>query len=280
MAILLDYSQVSIANLMQQDETDVSIDLFRHMVLRSIKYYRTRFIGEYGEVIICCDSTNYWRKKVFPQYKINRKRTKQYQTRDWDLIFTCLNQVRDELKESFPYIVLQVDTTEADDIIAIICQMEQEDNIIVSGDKDFLQLQKHDGVNQYSPNRRDMITVDNPEQFKKLHIMRGDSGDGVPNFLSPDNTFADQIRQKPLSNKKLNEWSNMEPEIFCDIDMMKGYKRNRQLVDLDYIPEDIREKILSEYKYQLNNGYGDRSKLLPYFIKHQLKQLTEVIHEF
>ena len=110
--------------------------------------------------------------------------------------------------------------------------------------------------------------------------MRGDSGDGVPNFLSPDNTFEDQIRQKPLSNKKLNEWSNMEPEIFCDIDMMKGYKRNRQLVDLDYIPEDIKEKILNEYKYQLNNGYGDRSKLLPYFIEHQLKNLTEVIHEF
>jgi hypothetical protein len=280
MAILLDYSQVSIANLMQQDETDVSLDLFRHMVLRSIKYYRTRFIGEYGEVIICCDSTNYWRKKVFPQYKINRKRTKQYQTRDWDKIFQCLNKIREELKETFPYIVLHVQTTEADDIIAILCQMEQEDNIIVSGDKDFLQLQKYQGVDQYSPNRRDMISVDNPEQFKKLHIMRGDSGDGVPNFLSPDNTFEDKLRQKPLSNKKLNEWSNLDPEIFCDFEMMKGYKRNQQLVDLDCIPDSVREMILTEYKYQLNNGYGDRSKLLPYFIEHQLKQLTEVIHEF
>lgn len=280
MAILLDYSQVSIANLMQQDETDVSVDLFRHMVLQSIKYYRTRFVSEYGEVIICCDSTNYWRKKLFPQYKINRKRTKQYQTRDWDMIFQCLNQVREELKETFPYIVLHVETTEADDIIAILCQMEQENNIIVSGDKDFLQLQKYEGVNQYSPNRRDMISVDNPEQFKRLHIMRGDSGDGVPNFLSPDNTFADKLRQKPLSNKKLNEWSNLDPEIFCDFEMMKGYKRNQQLVDLDCIPDVIKEMILTEYKYQLNNGYGDRSKLLPYFIEHQLKQLTEVIHEF
>ena len=62
--------------------------------------------------------------------------------------------------------------------------------------------------------------------------------------------------------------------------MLKYYERNRSLIDLDYVPDDIKESILADYKYQLNNGYGDRSKLLPYFIEHRLKQLTEVIDEF
>ena len=280
MSILIDYNQVSIANLMQQPDDDVGIDLFRHMVLQSIKYYRTKFINEFGEVIICCDNKNYWRKKVFPQYKINRKRTKQYQTRDWSMVFKCLNQVREELKENFPYIVLEIISAEADDIIGVLSEHLTDKTVIVSGDKDFLQLQKFDHISQYSPNRRDMIETDDAAEYKRVHILRGDPGDGVPNFLSPDNTFEDRIRQVPLSNRKIKEWSGLEPEIFCDYKMLKYYERNRSLIDLDYVPDDIKESILSDYKYQLNNGYGDRSKLLPYFIEHRLKQLTEVIDEF
>ena len=143
MSILIDYNQVSIANLMQQPDDDVGIDLFRHMELQSIKYYRTKFINEFGEVIICCDNKNYWRKKVFPQYKINRKRTKQYQTRDWSMVFKCLNQVREELKENFPYIVLEIISAEADDIIGVLSEHLTDKTVIVSGDKDFLQLQKY-----------------------------------------------------------------------------------------------------------------------------------------
>ena len=280
MSILIDYNQVSIANLMQQPDDDVGIDLFRHMVLQSIKYYRTKFINEFGEVIICCDNKNYWRKKVFPQYKINRKRTKQYQTRDWSMVFKCLNQVREELKENFPYIVLEIISAEADDIIGVLSEHLTDKTVIVSGDKDFLQLQKFDHISQYSPNRRDMIETDDAAEYKRVHILKGDPGDGVPNFLSPDNTFEDRIRQVPLSNRKIKEWSGLEPEIFCDYKMLKYYERNRKLIDLDYVPDDIKENILSDYKYQLNNGYGDRSKLLPYFIEHRLKQLTEVIDEF
>ncbi len=280
MSILIDYNQVSIANLMQQPENDLGIDLFRHMVLQSIKYYRTKFVNRFGEVIICCDNKNYWRKKIFPQYKINRKRTKQYQTRDWDMVFKCLNRVREELKENFPYVVLEIVSAEADDIIGVLSEHLTEDTVIVSGDKDFLQLQKFDHISQYSPNRQDMIETDDAAEYKRVHILKGDPSDGVPNFLSPDNTFEDRIRQTPLSNRKIKEWSGLEPEIFCDYKMMKYYERNRSLIDLDYVPDNIRENILSDYKYQLNNGYGDRSKLLPYFIEHRLKQLTEVIDEF
>ena len=283
MAILVDYNQIFIASLMKQPEIHITgtvdEDLVRHMVLNSIRSYRTKFKNEYGELIICCDSNRNWRKSVFPEYKAHRKKGRERSSFDWDSIFKTLNKVRGELKTVFPYCVLEIEGAEADDIIAIMTEELDEKILILSGDKDFGQLQKFEKVSQFSPMRKEFLTVDDPEKYLKEQILRGDKGDGVPNFLSPSDTFVSGARQVPLSKAKVSSWIEMEPEVFCNYEMSVGYHRNKQMVQLssDVIPENVSSDIIHNWNSFKPN---DRSRLMPYFVENKLKNLMERIDEF
>jgi len=255
-------------------------DLIRHMVLNSLRSYARQFKQKYGDIVICCDSKKYWRRDVFPFYKSNRKKDREKSDFDWNLIFETLNKIREELKENFPYRVLEVEGAEADDIIAVLSGRlaSNEEVLILSSDKDFVQLQKYENVVQYSPILKRYVKADDPRMYVKEHIIRGDRGDGIPNFLSPDNTFALGERQKVINNKKLTEWLTMVPEDFCVNEvMLRGYKRNQMLVDLDFIPENIKLQIVEAYD---NTKPGNRQKMFNYFIEKRLRNLMEVIDEF
>jgi len=285
--LILDLNQVMISNLMVSlnREPDVNEDLVRHMILNSIRMYRQKFAAEYGELIIACDDKNYWRKDIFPYYKAHRKEDRSKSTHDWNKIFECLNKIRDELKQYFPYKVIQIERAEADDIIGVLTKKfgvylnnkSTEKVLILSGDKDFGQLQKYLNVDQYSPVLKKWIRIQDPHRFLREHIMKGDRGDGIPNFLSEDSTIISKKRQKPLASKKLDTWIDLEPEKFCDDQMLKNYRRNEALVDLEQVPDEVSEKILEQYE---NYKPAKRSGLLNYFIKNRLKNLMDVIGEF
>ena len=287
--ILVDLNQVMISNLMMQiGGKNVPIDenLVRHMVLNSLRLYRQKFGEKYGELVICCDDKNYWRRDLFPYYKAHRKKDREKSGLDWHTIFEVLNGIRDDLKENFPYKVLQVDRAEADDIIASICHQygqlgvqngSAEPILILSSDKDFVQLQKYANVEQYSPMQKKFVTVANPARYIHEHILKGDRGDGVPNFISPDDVFVVGKRQKRLASKKIDAWNGMEPEEFCNEEMLRGYRRNQQLVDLDFVPEDIQNEVIEKFDdYKLHG----RDKMFNYFIQKRLKNLMDVIQEF
>jgi len=247
--------------------------------------YRQKFAAEYGELIIACDDKNYWRKDIFPYYKAHRKEDRSKSTHDWNKIFECLNKIRDELKQYFPYKVIQIERAEADDIIGVLAKKygtylnnsDTEKVLILSGDKDFGQLQKYLNVDQYSPVLKKWIRIQDPHRFLREHIMKGDRGDGIPNFLSEDSCIISKKRQKPLASKKIDMWIDLEPEKFCNTEMIRNYRRNEALVDLEQVPVEISEKILEQYE---NCKPAKRSGLLNYFIKNRLKNLMDVIGEF
>lgn len=280
--IIVDLNQVMISNYMAQigNHTNIAVDenLFRHMVLNSIRNINKKHSAEFGELVIACDSARSWRKEVFPYYKANRKKARENSELDWSAVFESLNKVRDELKEFFPYRVIQVDHAEADDIIGtLVHHFHGAPILIVSGDKDFVQLQTHMNVKQFDPVRKRFITHNNPSQFVKEHIMKGDMGDGVPNFLSKDDTFVTGGRQKPIRSKNLNEWLLQDPESFCDDTMLRNWKRNEMLVDLTHTPQTIRIQTINQYEEQSGK---DRSKLFNYFVDRKLRNLMESINDF
>jgi hypothetical protein len=282
--IIVDLSQVMISNLMVQlgnhTNTELEEDLLRHMILNSIRSYNQKFKNEYGEMIIACDAGNNWRREIFPYYKANRRKNREKSEMNWTQIFESLNKVRDELKDYFPYRVIHIDGAEADDIIGTLVHRfgnTSEKILILSGDKDFVQLQSYMNVKQYDPVQKKWRTTNDPSRFVREHIMRGDAGDGVPNFLSADDTFVINSRQKPISQKKLDNWVHMDPKEFCDENMLRGYLRNQQLVDLNFIPTELRGRIEVEYDAQAGKG---RAKLFNYFIEKRLKNLLESINEF
>lgn len=282
--LLLDLNQTVIASLMTQignnPRAEIDENLVRHIVLSCIRSYSKQFKSKYGDIVICCDNKNYWRRGIFPFYKAHRKRDREKSDFDWNNIFTILNKIRDELKEHSPYRVLEVESCEADDIIAVLATRESHNQsiLILSSDKDFVQLQKYKNVRQYSPILKRFISSDDPELFLKEHIIRGDRGDGIPNFLSPDNVFALGERQKSINSKKLDEWFKQTPEQFCSTDEMKyGYKRNQTLVDFEYIPSELREKIIARYEECKPKR---KDHFLQYLIEKRMRMLIAELEDF
>jgi 5'-3' exonuclease len=281
MAILVDMNQISVASVMMHlhmtKQTAPDEDMVRHMILNSLRMYRMRFCDEYGELVLCYDSKHYWRRDYYPEYKHSRKKGREKSTNDWDAIFEVLNAIKAELKEFFPYKFLEVYGAEADDIIAALAGELEFDNgktLILSGDKDFIQLQKFRNVTQYSPITKKFVNGVDPEIYLSEHVLKGDSSDGVPNVLSPDNTFVDGIRQKPLSKKKI---AAMIDGDFPNDEVKRNYQRNKKLIDLKESPPELYIDILKEYQEAPD---GDRSKLLNYFTQKRLRNLVESIGEF
>ena len=279
--ILIDLSQIMVASTMMsmgKEESEVDIDMVRHMILNSLRMYRSKYYDEYGELILCCDGRHSWRREYFPQYKAARKSNRDADNRNWTQIFGCLDTIKSELKEFFPYKYLEIDEAEADDIIGVLARQSGAEKVmIISGDKDFIQLQTYKNVKQYSPITKKLVTAKNPYNYLKEHIMRGDSSDGIPNFLSSDNCIVDKIRQKPLSKKKVESWLGESPVDFCTEEQLRNYHRNVKLIDLQYTPLDIVDKIKQQFN---ENPKGKRSGLLNFFVERKLNNLIQDIGEF
>ena len=277
--IIVDINQIMISNLMvtiHRDNLELSEDLVRHMVLNSLRGHNKKFRKQYGDMVIACDSGNVWRRQAFPNYKAGRKETREKSEHDWTMIFDILAKVKDEIKTFLPYKVIEVESVEADDIIAVLCRRTNEKVLILSGDKDFIQLH-NDRIKQYNPVLNKFVGQgENPSLYIREHILKGDRSDGIPNVLSDDNVFIEGRRQRPLSKKKIEAWCNEIVPTFNE-EEQKNYDRNKQLIDLGGIPRELEDKINREFD---TFEVATRDKILGYFINKKLKTLIESIDEF
>lgn len=286
MAILVDYNQMMLSSLFAQigNHTDIDLDenLLRHMFLNSLRFNRKKFHEDYGEIILCVDNKDVWRRDYFPYYKANRKKSRDESDMDWNKLFEAIHQIREEITEYFPYKVLYIDRCEADDIIATIIHEEGtelntggERFLILSGDKDFIQLHKYANVDQYNPTLKRWVRNDNPNKYLSEHILKGDVGDGIPNILSADNCLAIGERQRPMTKKKITAFTS-EPECM-DEETKLRYNRNKKMIDLSEIPQEYKDTILEAYHTEKNVG---REHLFNFFVKKKLKNLITDIQDF
>jgi hypothetical protein len=290
--LLFDIQQILIANLAMQlsgkykndlgvvTPKGMTVDegLLRHMVLNSIRYNKMKF-PKYKEVVIATDGYS-WRREFFKYYKAARKTTRDASSIDWSEIFKTFAKIKQELKEYFPYRVIINERAEADDVIAqiVIREAPKQDILIISGDKDFVQLQTFERVTQYDPTRKKFVSEPNPIAFLREHILRGDVGDGIPNVISDDDTFvvADK-RQGKLTKTLFKELLQDLSLGGLDKEYETNYNRNKKLIDLKQCPKDLVEEIMTEYDAQEGKG---RSRLFTYFVKYKLSNLLESISEF
>jgi 5'-3' exonuclease len=280
--IIIDYNAIAIANIITQ-KLDVEEDLIRHMILNSIRMYNKKFRKEYGQMVIATDSSN-WRREAFPQYKFKRRDGREESPLDWNEIFRIINLVFEEIGDNLPYKTVKIDGCEADDIIGTLVERTQEfgqheDVMIVSADKDFIQLQKWNNVRQFSPMTKKFIQDPNPRRYLFEHILKGDSSDGVPNCLSGDNTFVDGIRQSPMTKKKIEYYfenaDNLEGVMESEV--YRNYIRNKKMIDLSETPQALKDAVINRYD---NQKVAHKSKVLNYLIKKRCKLLIESVEEF
>lgn len=280
--LIIDFSQLVVSSYMvlafQSVDKTVDVDLVRHVTLDGIRYVNSKFRKEYGDPIIAVDAKNgSWRKTAFPYYKAHRKKDRKQSDVDWPELLRCVNTIKQELVDVFPYKVIEVDGAEADDIIGVLTRVavsNRERVMIVSGDKDFIQLQiGTDLVNQWDKRTDTYVGSEDPKRYLFEHILKGDRGDGIPNILSAADSFVSNIRQKPMTNAKINYfWENTE-----ELKQNNRFKQNLQIIDLRFTPGNIKEKIIDQYKnYQCN----DRRNLHDYFVQKRMKTLYEHLKEF
>jgi hypothetical protein len=246
--------------------------------------YNKKYGAEYGQVVIACDGSNSWRKSKFPFYKAQRKKAREASSMDWDTFFTHLNTVRDEIRENFPYKFVHIQGVEADDVIATLVEQTQEFGkgepvMIISSDKDFVQLHKYNNVKQFSPIQKKAVSHPNPRLYLFEHIVGGDKGDGIPNILSADDSIVNGVRQTPVTQKKIDAWLKGINDLKSVMDetTYRNYQRNQQIIDFGLIPEDIKQSIINSYEDQV---LPPRARILDYLIKKRCKLLIESVGEF
>ena len=287
--IIVDYSGIALASIIINKTFDEQ--LIRHMILNSLRMYRTRYKEEYGELVLAVDASNNWRKATFPQYKASRKKTQKESSFDWGEAFRILNKIREEIAENFPYTVVRVDGCEADDVIGTLVTRNPDPNrdydpekiMIVSSDRDFLQLQKYKFVRQYSPLLKKELTVDNPRVWLQTHIIKGDKGDGVPNILSDDNVFVEGFRQTPITQKKIDSIIEdlEEGELLYAASWYRNYCRNKKLIDLTETPQELRREIINNFMADKpDTRWTRRGKVFPYLVENKCNELIKSAQEF
>ena len=278
MAILVDANQIAISHLMVRHkiENEINVDSVRKSIVRVIARIAKKFRGDYGEMVLCYDDKNYWRRDVFEYYKKNRKQERENSKYDWDMVFSVLNKIRDELRENFPYKVIQVQGAEADDVIASLVihnskRQIPEPMLVLSADKDFIQLHKYPLVKQYDPIRNRWINHDDPVAYLQEHIIRGDRSDGIPNILTCDDAIVTGKPQKKMSREKIASLASMNPDEFTNYIRLRNWKRNSELIDFSNIPQPVVDRILTYYHKCRQQPCID----LNYFSRHGITDLID-----
>lgn len=284
MAILIDLNQTLIAGIMIQiagkNKQPAEENLIRHLSLNILRTHVKKFKRDYGKVILCCDNRKYWRTEYFPYYKYSRKAGRKDSGLDWDMIHRSMNTTKADLRDYFPYKMIDVPGAEADDIIGILAPRLAltEKVMIVSSDRDFLQLQKYPNIEQYNPTTKTFLKSKNPEAELKEKIITGDRGDGIPNMLSTSDCFVTHTNQTPLTKKKMATLLNTEmTSENLTTEQYVRYMRNKVLIDFSHIPENIKNVINKTYD---ETKAAPRQLLFSYFVENGLKNLLEVIEDF
>lgn len=281
--ILIDFNQIVLATLFASigKHTNIPVEesMIRHMVLNVIRSVRKKYYKEFGEIVICADGKNSWRKSVFPYYKANRKKARDESELDWENLFNIMNVIREELEVYFPYKVIHIDHVEADDVIGTLCHKygttmnTGEPILIYSSDKDYIQLHVYGNVRQINPVLKKWIRNNDPDKYLAEHILKGDVGDGIPNVLSADNSLAIGERQKPMTAKRLEALSD---EANMDENTKIRYHRNKMLIDLSQLPKEYKDEILAAFDVEPKG----RSKMFNFFLEKRLQHLLPEIQDF
>jgi hypothetical protein len=234
----------------------IDLDLLRHIILNSLRSLKSKLNIYADEVNLLYDGRAYWRKEVFPYYKGKRKAGREASTFDWTSFFSNYDILKQEFRENLPFRSIEVAEAEADDLMAVICKLfgNQRQICNATSDNDMIQIQQFiaPSVKQWSMNQKKFLTPENAGYDLFEHIVCGDTGDGVPNILSPGDTLMAGVRQKSMRKEHLAEMAKhgiTQPEKFCtNADMLDRFRMNKTLIDLRCIPEDIVAKIADAYR--------------------------------
>lgn len=263
---------------------------------------------EADHCIFCFDSSS-WRKIIYPEYKGNRVTAKNKMSpseQKADAAFLkALMEFKEFLTEKTNTSVLHCDGLEADDLIAGWCERHQDDmNVIISNDSDFVQLVSnnvhiYNGSHYLKPEGAfdQKNRLDESHKYKANHdweyelfkkCIRGDSSDnifsayprvrekGTKNMVGIREAYEDRINKGFKWNSFMNStWVDHNKKTRI---VKEEYEKNKALIDLKMIPEEIQQLIDITIQEQLKTEKTGNTGLS--FIQFCKKwQLNRILNE-
>ena len=247
---------------------DGNYSLFKSMYIFSL-FQLMKEAKPQQRVILALDDKNYWRKKIFPLYKAQRKKERSENKFFKDVNFEELFKVSDEFFKELVTIIPQIQSikipnVEADDVIAILTEHISLDTHCISTDKDMYQLYRYKGYKQ-SKFGNDIQEVLNPMSFLHEKICRGDKSDNIPSIYP---RLGIKTYQKMMENGSLLKL------ISEDSNVGEVYSRNREIVDFKYIPKQITKDILKEYHAFVPERTNEMT-LYNFLLKHKMNFILD-----
>ena len=265
----IDFSVLAYRNLFSMKTTidQFGYEILRHVFIKNIMAYIRDFSP--NRVYIAVDVGKSWRKEVYTLYKGKRKEARDKQDVDWKGFYDLCNSVTDELKKNFPVYVVGINTVEADDIIAYLVMNEDPDTnkIIITSDKDYVQLLKHPNTKIYDPIRTKYMECNNPYHALEVKICAGDKSDNIPS-IAP--RWGEKTAEKHILSGKLELMLEEKDADGSPCEMKRNYERNTRLIDMERIPKTIQKQIetyLEDYELSTHKG------IMKYFVQHKLSEL-------
>ena len=241
------------------------------------------------------------RRKIFPQYKANRKPPVRL-NRAYDM--TTDEQEKENMKfqlvtlvemlECLPVTILALDNVEADDVIAYLSQLvttEGGQSIVYSTDKDFLQLAS-ENVKIYNPVKKKTFDVDvileeygiHPSHFHFFRALNGDKSDNIdgvkgvgettlkkylPEIADPSqNITVDFIEQKYANEKKVPK-------------MIQNILDNKDIVERNMVLMNLHEGIMSsDSRLKVANMFHNHQIELRKYDLTKLMMKSKLLHAF
>lgn len=278
-----------------------SKDILGHAVMNSLRALNVANREKYGELVVACDHKS-WRKDYFSNYKYRRKlkRSTEPSDIDWEFVSEVQSELIADLNKYLPFAVVQVPGAEGDDIIGALVKhtatnSSEEDIfgeptvdpvLIVSSDRDNYQLHRYKHVKQWSPLQKKLVKPDEPAEIALLRkVLTGDGGDDIPNVRMGNDTFVNNDRQKPITEKFCQPFfdalkAGKNPRSVCTEDIIANYDRNVTLIDYRYTPEKVYNEIISCYNQSMETKNKSKMALMNYFAGRKMNQLFERVGEF
>jgi len=219
-------------------------------------------------IVVARDSPNVWRKDIHPDYKGNREHNDVYYQETIDAAELCT----DFFKTCTNVAVVEAPRAEADDVIAVFCQeSEGVENVILSSDKDFVQL-LDERTQLFSPPQNVFRESEDVAYDLFLKCVRGDTNDNIKSaFPRVRETRLRKAWDDELEMVNLLETVRKDNQKVGDV-----LEFNRKLICLDSQPEDIRTSILNAIQSARGNRFGEL-RIMRYFAEHNLKDHADIL---
>ncbi len=277
------------------DDTTIA-GLAHHAALTTLNKYNREFKPH--KLILCCDRKS-WRKAytaseeaVTPkQYKGNRRqKMTPAEQKKYAAFMDHLREFEEIIDEHTSVITMAEIGLEADDIMAGVCQVltMDEDNevILVTADKDMIQLLRYPNVRLIDPASGKDRTLDEWDGDANLFMfekcIRGDRGDWVQSAYPR----VKKTRIMKAWNDDF-ELANMMNETWIHPDDGKEYivkqlfKENQLLMDLTKQPDDIQLTIVKTVLRGLKDpGTFSYFHFMRFLGKYKMEKLSQNVETF